>query len=71
MTREEHLAWAKKRALEYLPSDVGGAFASMSSDLQKHPELKDHIGISLGISLLMCGHLTNPQRMREWIEGFN
>ena len=38
MTRDEHLAWAKKRALAYLDMehDVQNAFASMASDLKKH-----------------------------------
>ena len=45
MTRDEHLEWAKKRALAYL--DAGDALqgiTSMLSDLTKHEELKDHIG---------------------------
>jgi hypothetical protein len=39
MSREEHLAWCKKRALEYLDDgDINSAIASMISDLARHPE---------------------------------
>lgn len=37
MTREQHLAWAKQRALEYVDAgEVDQAFASLMSDLNKH-----------------------------------
>jgi len=40
-TRQEHLEWCKKRALEYIDiNDLQQAFASMVSDLNKHPETK-------------------------------
>ena len=69
MTRQEHLDWAKKRAIEYLNSgDTTGAFSSMASDLQKHPETAGHVGIKLGLLLMMTGNLHD---MRKWIEGFN
>lgn len=35
MTRDEHLAWAKQRALEYLPRDPTSALASFMSDVAK------------------------------------
>jgi hypothetical protein len=72
MTRKEHLDWAKQRALEYVEGgDPNEAFASMTSDLHKHPELQDHAGIELGTMLLMTGHLGSTTEMRTWIEGFN
>ena len=72
MTREEHLEWCKKRALEYVDQgDMSQAFASMGSDLNKHPETKEHIGMYLGMALLMAGHLSTPMEMRRFIEGFN
>jgi hypothetical protein len=38
MDRDEHLAWCKKRALEYWRAgDLANAVASMGSDLDKHP----------------------------------
>ena len=36
MNRDEHLAWAKRRALEYLAAgELMEAFTSMASDLNK------------------------------------
>jgi hypothetical protein len=71
-TRAEHLAWCKKRALEYCDSgDVQGAFASMASDLNKHDGTTNHIGIQLGMMQLMGGMLSSPAQMRHFIEGFN
>ena len=71
-TREEHLAWCKKRALQYCDTgDVNQAYASMASDLGKHPETAKHSAISLGMMLLMGGDLSQPHKMREFIEGFN
>jgi hypothetical protein len=72
MTRDEHLAWSKERALEYLNrGDLTNAFASMTSDLGKHPELANHSGLMMGAMLLVNGHLSNPEDMRRWIVGFN
>lgn len=69
--RAEHLAWAKRRALEYLPADPSGAVLSMLSDLRKHRELADHCGIQLGVQLYFGGLLSSVQDVRHWIEGFN
>jgi hypothetical protein len=71
MTRAEHLAWAKTRALEDVErGDLANAVASMISDLREHPELENHIGIMLGMfELLMPG--ADAARIRHWIEGFN
>ena len=69
MTRAEHLEWCKLRALEYC--DVGeemNAWASMASDLRKHPETADHPGIDLGFQLMLTGNMTD---LRKFIEGFN
>ena len=69
-TRAEHLAWAKQRALEYCDTgDVHQAFASLTSDLRKHDELRDHGGIELGMLLILSGHLGSVREMREHIEG--
>jgi hypothetical protein len=72
VTREEHLQWAKNRALEY--ADKGesqNALASMASDLSKHPDTKTHTGIELGMMLLMSGNMRGPTEIRKFIEGFN
>jgi len=52
-TRQEHLMFCKKRALECVEAgDLSEAFASMASDLSKHPETEGHSGISLGMAFL-------------------
>lgn len=67
MTRDEHLEWAKKRALEFLDSgDVENAVASMASDLQKHPETANSAEVG-GMILLTC---RTRHDIRRWIEGF-
>ncbi len=72
MTRAEHLAWCKERALEYVTAgDVDQAFASMASDLGKHPETENHMGIQLMTLMFFGGHLRTPDQMRTVIEGFN
>lgn len=72
MTRQEHLDWCKKRALEYCDaSDLTNAYASMASDLKKHDETANHLGIEMGMMMLMAGHLNTADKMRKFIEGFN
>jgi hypothetical protein len=75
MTRDEHLAWSKARALKYLePGPFFNpieAITSMCSDLTKHDELKNHIGINLAMGLLMIGDLHTEREARRFIEGFN
>lgn len=71
MTREEHLTWCKQRAYEYLDQgDVTNAYASMASDLTKHPETEKHAAIQLGMMMLMSGHLSTVPEMRKFIDGF-
>lgn len=71
-TREEHLAWCKERALAYADAgDDTNAFASMVSDLGKHPDTEGHAGMELGMMLLVAGQLSAPGEMRKFIEGFN
>lgn len=73
MSRAEHLAWCKQRALAYLDGEgnVGDAFASMASDLQKHPATANHRGMEIGLGLMMIGQLSTVHAMREFINGFN
>jgi hypothetical protein len=71
-TRAEHVAWCKERALEYVEAgDVQGAFASMASDMQKHPATADSDVQTLGMMLMMSGHLSTQAEMRMWIKGFS
>lgn len=71
-TRAEHLAWCKQRALEYVDrGELNEGFASMSSDLDKHPETANHAGSKLGIMMLLSGQLKTAPEMRRFIEGYN
>lgn len=71
-TRAEHLAWCKKRALAELDAgNIEDAFASMASDLSKHPETERHGALELGMMMLMSGLLYSPHKMRDFINGFN
>ena len=72
MTRDEHVKWCKVRAREYLDrGDITQAFASMGSDLDKYSETKNHIGIAIGMQLIMIGNLSTVSEMRKFIEGFH
>ncbi len=71
-TREDHLAWCKQRAIEYVDAgDLTNAYASMCSDLGKHKETAGHSAMELGMMLKINGHLDSPAEMRKFIEGFN
>ena len=72
MTRAEHLEWCKQRAFEYCEAgDTLGAFASMASDLGKHPETQGHAGLELGMLQMIAGRLSTPTQMRTFLEEFN
>jgi hypothetical protein len=74
VTRAEHLAWAKERALEYADQgDTASAIASLTSDLGKHPETAASVSIvaKLMMPLAISGHLSTPAELRKFIEGFN
>jgi hypothetical protein len=66
-TAEQHLAWCKQRALEYLPDKPAQAAASMIGDLGKHPATRD-----LQASHAAAGAtaaLQGAEALRAWIEG--
>lgn len=70
--RIEHLAWCKKRALEYLDrGDVQNAIASMLSDMSKNDDTARAIQGPLGMIGLMCVSSGNAHEARRFIEGFN
>ena len=73
MTRDEHLEWAKNRALEILNAgDNEGAFTSMLSDLSKHHELQNHPGMMIGAGMIFIPNwMSNTEEIRRWITGFN
>jgi len=71
MTRQQHLDWCKKRALEYLDKgDVQEAVTSMMSDMQKHEETKfsSPALTMLGMMAIQSGSMTEARR---YIVGFN
>jgi hypothetical protein len=71
VSRAQHLAWAKARALEYVDQgELIQAHASIASDLNKHPETRSHPRVLLGMKELMKGRLRTPEAMREHIEGY-
>jgi len=70
ITRSEHVAWCKKRALEYLPSDPSQAVASMISDMGKHPDTRSTADPFLSM-LGMMEIEKGPEAVRRWVEGFN
>lgn len=80
MTRLEHLAWAKQRALELLPERVDLAIASFTSDLAKHPDTAGR-AMPTGVDLsrlvtasdnaLALQSSTTIARVRAYIEKFD
>jgi hypothetical protein len=72
-TREEHLAWCKQRALEYIDrGQVNEGLASMMSDMRKHPETESKSGAldQLTVGLMMIGALSTPDQARKYINGY-
>ena len=71
VSRANHLAWCKQRALELCDAgDPQQAFTSMVSDMKKHEATAKHDGILLGAMLMMSGRLEQNE-VRNWITGFN
>lgn len=72
-TRDEHLQWAKDRALAYVDKgELENALASIASDLNKHEETHNHATDML-IALVGTSHAINGDvaGMRRFIEGFH
>lgn len=72
MTRSEHIAWCKKRAIEemeYYKNDPKQGIMSMMSDIRKHPETA-----SEALSAICLMEMMRPctaQSVRKFIDGFN
>lgn len=72
MTRSEHLAWAKQRALEYVDAgDLTSAVASMGSDLQKHDRFNAEMVEFMMADAMLFQIRRGPDAVRAWINGFN
>jgi hypothetical protein len=72
ISRAAHLEWCKERAREYLAiGDTDNAWASMVSDLGKHPQTQGHSAIAFGMILKIGGGMNSIEETRSFIEGFN
>lgn len=72
MTRAEHIAWCKRRAIEEMEfsHDPKQGVISMMSDIRKHPETNSETLKALCLATLLSRPCTE-QIVREFIEGFN
>lgn len=71
MNRQEHLAWCKRRALEYLKTgDIQQCAASFMSDMNKHEETAKGMELT---NMLIMHELFRPnvESMKKCINGFN
>jgi hypothetical protein len=69
-TRAEHVEWCKARAREYLDAgDAKNAFASMGSDMAKHPETREAVQALMMIGMMDAAD-GNLAGLRRWVEGF-
>ena len=71
MTRDEHLAWCKRRALEYVATgDLTHAVASMASDLKTHLDT-DNPALA-GLVMIGMMYVTDGDKaaVQRWIERF-
>lgn len=72
MTREEHLAWCKQRALEYIDrGQINEGLTSMMSDMNKHDETRAPALDQLTVGLMMIGALSTREAARKHINGYN
>ena len=70
-TWDEHLAWCKARALEYLDAgDLGQAVASMMSDLTKWNGGARKVDLNLGMIGILLARNQDAEGVRLWIEVF-
>lgn len=68
MTREEHLAWCKQRAMEYVNlGEYDHAVASMLSDLSKH----DETAPALRFAGMLMLTVKDRKSATEFVQGFN
>jgi hypothetical protein len=71
VTRDEHLAWCKRRALEYAAAgDLANAVANMAADLKKHPDT-DNPALN-GLTMIGMMYVSDADKaaVQRWIEGF-
>lgn len=74
MTRQEHLDWSKKRAMEYVDQgDLLNGVTSIMSDLSKHPETDPTRGplAMLGLLAMQQAQSGDREAVVRYIKGFN
>lgn len=76
MTREEHLQWAKDRAIEYVDrGDMVNALASFASDCRKHEDTALIVtgagGMLLATEGSRCVSTNDREGMRRLILGYH
>lgn len=73
MTRDEHLAWCKRRAFEEMEyyGEASKGIISMMSDLRKHPETNNDTLISLCTMMMLTKPLMTIREATNFINGFN
>lgn len=73
MNRDQHVAWAKGRALAELdaggPRAAANAIASIQSDLGKHPETAGHTALPLMGMLAAQGQMSTEAQVRKFVVG--
>lgn len=70
--RDEHLAWCKERALEYIEAgDIENGIASMLSDMGKHRATAKHPGLELMMMQFAAGLFRDMSEVKRFIEGFH
>ena len=70
-TREEHVAWAKTRAREFLENgDWLGAWDSFFSDMLKHESTRRHPDLLSQAARIVDGHSASVEAMREFLDDF-
>lgn len=73
MTREEYLQWCKDRAIAEIDysGNPNDGLVSMMSDLRKHSDTNNHIGINLCAMMMFSGQIKSRQEAINFINGFN
>jgi hypothetical protein len=71
LTRDEHLALCKRRALEHVdPGNLSHAVANMASDLKTHPDTDNPALNGLATIGMMYATDGDKAAVQRWIERF-
>ncbi len=71
VTRQEHLEWCKKRAMEAMTDgNMAAGWASFLQDMDQHPETKNHVFLETGSIMVFGGQISTLEEMKKHINGF-